>query len=153
MNTGITYLASSFYVNKTVERYNKKLVDSTGNKMGRVFLTGSGSEAMESVMKLGRQYFYELNNDTPRVNFIARNNSYHGNTLGALSVSGFISRKAPYLPLLPSNVYHISSCNAYRQQLQGESNAYFVIRKAAELEAKFQELGPNTVIVLLWNQL
>lgn len=114
--------------------------------MGRVYLTGSGSEAMEAAIKLARQYFFEQDNRTGRINFIAREGSYHGNTIGALGVSGHPARRAPYTPLLMGNVHHISSCNAYRQRKQGESNAAFVARKAAELEAKFQELGPKTVI-------
>lgn len=101
---------------------------------------------MESAIKLSRQFFYEKDKNTPRVNFIARENSYHGNTIGALGVSGFRARRAPYLPFLMDNVHHVSSCNPYRQRFQGESDASFVARKAAELEAKFQELGPETVI-------
>lgn len=114
--------------------------------MARVYLTGSGSEAMEAAIKLARQYFYEPNNKTTRVNFIAREGSYHGNTLGALSVSGHLARRAPYAPLLINNVHHISACNPYRQRQKGECDAAFVARKAGELEAKFQKLGPGTVI-------
>lgn len=106
----------------------------------------AGSEAMEAAIKLSRQFFYEPDKNTRRTNFIARETSYHGNTMGALAVSGFKARRAPYEPLLSHNVHHISSCNPYRQRWQGESDASFVARKAAELEAKFQELGPETVI-------
>lgn len=101
---------------------------------------------MEAAIKLSRQFFYEKDKNTPRVNFIAREGSYHGNTIGALGISGHVARRAPYKPFLMDNVHHISSCNAYRQRLDGESDASFVARKAAELEAKFQELGPDTVI-------
>lgn len=101
---------------------------------------------MEAAIKLSRQFFYEKDKNTPRVNFIAREGSYHGNTIGALGISGHVARRAPYKPFLMDNVHHISSCNAYRQRQDGESDASFVTRKAAELEAKFQELGPNTVI-------
>ena len=101
---------------------------------------------MEAAIKMSRQYFYEVDKQTPRVNFIARDNSYHGVTLGALSISGHLGRRAPYIPFLMKNVHHVSSCNPYRQRKEGESDATFVYRKAAELEAKFQELGPETVI-------
>lgn len=101
---------------------------------------------MESTIKLSRQYFYENDKQTPRVNFIAREHSYHGNTIGALGVSGHVARRAPYRSFLMDNVHHISPCNAYRQLRNGESNSDFVARKAAELEAKFHELGPETVI-------
>jgi adenosylmethionine-8-amino-7-oxononanoate aminotransferase len=105
-----------------------------------------GSEAMEACIKLSRQFFYEKDQCTPRVNFIAREGSYHGNTIGALGISAHAKRRAPYLPFLMQNVHHISSCNPYRQRKQGESDASFVARKAAELEEKFQQLGPETVI-------
>ena len=109
-------------------------------------LTKLGSEAMEAVIKLSRQYFYENDKQTPRVNFIARWGSYHGNTTGALGISGHLARRAPYMPFLMNNVHHISPCYPYRQRKDGESDASFVARKAAELEEKFQELGPETVI-------
>jgi adenosylmethionine-8-amino-7-oxononanoate aminotransferase len=146
LNTGTPYLASSFWACGVVEDLCKELINGTKGKMARVYLTGSGSEAMEAAIKLSRQYFYEKDKETPRVNFIAREGSYHGNTIGALSVSGYLARRAPYTPFLMKNVHHISSCNPYRQRKEGESDAAFVARKAAELEDKFQKLGPDTVI-------
>lgn len=102
---------------------------------------------MEATIKLARQYFLETEKkNTRRVNFIAREGSYHGNTIGALGMSGHMARRAPYTPFLMSNVHHVSACNPYRQRFAGESDPEFVARKAAELEAKFQELGPGTVI-------
>lgn len=104
---------------------------------------------MEAAAKLARQYYYEHDKKTPRKNFIAREESYHGNTLGALSISGHRARRAPYLPFLMDNVHRISACNPYRQRKDGESDTSFVARKAVELEAKFQELGPDTVIAFI----
>jgi adenosylmethionine-8-amino-7-oxononanoate aminotransferase len=101
---------------------------------------------MEAALKLARQYFYENDKQTPRVNFIAREYSYHGNTLGALGMSGHAARRMPYEPFLMGNVHRVSACYAYRQRKDGESDESFVARKAAELEAKFQELGPETII-------
>ncbi|KAL2074572.1 hypothetical protein VTL71DRAFT_8350 [Oculimacula yallundae] len=146
LTTGVPYLASTFWGSDIVEKLCKDLIDGTEGKMARVYLTGSGSEAMEATIKLARQYFYENDKQTTRVNFIAREHSYHGNTIGALGISGHVARRAPYTPFLMDNVHHVSPCNAYRQRQDGESDAEFVARKAAELEAKFQELGPETVI-------
>lgn len=118
--------------------------------MCKVYLTGSGSEATEAALKLARLYFFYLGNkNTSRVNFIFRDRSYHGNTLGGLSVSGFSSRKEPYHPLLIKHVHEISSCYSYRQLGDNESNYDFVVRKAAEFEMKIQELGPETVIAFI----
>ncbi|KAH7418221.1 pyridoxal phosphate-dependent transferase [Cadophora sp. MPI-SDFR-AT-0126] len=146
LTTGTPYLASTFWGSEVVEKLCKELIDGTEGKMARVYLTGSGSEAMEATIKLARQYFFENDKQTSRVNFIAREHSYHGNTIGALGISGHVARRVPYTPFLMDNVHHVSPCNAYRQRQDGESDAEFVARKAAELEAKFHELGPETVI-------
>ncbi|KAH6719996.1 pyridoxal phosphate-dependent transferase [Leptodontidium sp. MPI-SDFR-AT-0119] len=146
LTTGVPYLASTFWGSDVVEKLCKELIDGTDGKMARVYLAGSGSEAMEATIKLSRQYFYENDKKTSRVNFIAREHSYHGNTIGALGISGHVARRAPYTPFLMGNVHHVSPCNAYRQRQDEESDADFVARKAAELEAKFHELGPETVV-------
>lgn len=96
-------------------------------------------------MKLGRQYFVE-GGQPQRVNFIAREDSYHGTTLGALSMSGHKFRREKFLPMLSTNVYRVSSCYAYRQRIDHESDAEFVAKKAAELENLLLQLGSETVI-------
>ncbi|PSS18609.1 hypothetical protein M430DRAFT_28030 [Amorphotheca resinae ATCC 22711] len=149
MTTGIPYLASSYWGSEIVDDLCKELINGTDGKMAKVYLTGSGSEAMEASAKLARQYFYENDKQTPRVNFIAREGSYHGNTIGALGISGHVARRAPYLPFLMPNVHHIPACNAYRQRKEGETDESFVARKALELEEKFLELGPETVIAFI----
>lgn len=145
LKLGIPYLSSAFWGCEVVDDLCKELILGTDKKMARAYLTGSGSEAMEAAIKLSCQYFYAQNQKT-RVNFISRERSYHGNTIGALSVSEFLARKKPYSPLLMKNIHHISSCYQYRQQKESESDSEFVARKAAELENKFQELGPDTII-------
>lgn len=149
LNTGTPYLASSFWSNNVVEELCKELIRGTGEEMSRVYLTGSGSEAMEAAVKVSRQYFYDHDKNTTRVNFITRERSYHGNTIGALSLSEFAVRKEPYLPFLMQNTHHIPACYQYRQQKEGESDEEFIAKKVAELEAKFAELGPDTVIAFI----
>lgn len=107
-----------------------------------------GSEATEGALKMARQYFIEKG-ETQRTKFIAREHSYHGNTLGALSVSGHVARRAIYLPMLTNNTSLVSPCNAYRQRLETESDSDFVTRKAEELNAEFQRLGPENVIAFI----
>lgn len=80
-----------------------------------------------------------------RINFIAREQGFHGSTLGALGLSSHKGRRAPYLPLLSSHFHHVSPCFPYRYKLTDESDDDYVKRLADELEAKFQELGPHTV--------
>ena len=125
------------------------LVDSTDNEFIVAYLTGSGSDATEAAIKLIRQIALSKDPETKRDTVISRQNSYHGNTLGALSVSHHPIRQQPYEPLLMDNVEHVSSCNPYRQQLDGESDADFVARKAQELENKILEIGPEKVLCFI----
>ena len=85
------------------------------------------------------------NKQPERVNFIARQQSYHGNTLGALGLCRHTARRAPFLPYFTPHFHHVSPCFAYHYKLVDESDEAYVQRLADELEAKFQELGPHTV--------
>lgn len=105
---------------------------------------------MEAAMKLCRQYFLELPTPEPsRTQFIARRESYHGTTLGALSVGGHAGRRKGYEPILMQNVSHVSPCNAYRNKLDAESVAEYVDRLAEELDAEFQRVGPQNVCAFI----
>ena len=76
-----------------------------------------GSEAIEAALKMARQYFVETG-EPQRRHFIARRQSYHGNTLGALAAGGNEWRRAPFAPLL-IETHHIAPCFAYRFQRAG----------------------------------
>lgn len=99
---------------------------------------------MEGAIKLAHEYFV-WKGEPQRINYIAREESYHGITLGGLSMGGHLMRRAPFEELLIPNVYRISACNPYRQRLAGESDVDFVSRKAEELEQAFLRAGPDTV--------
>jgi adenosylmethionine-8-amino-7-oxononanoate aminotransferase len=79
---------------------------------GRVYFTSGGSEATETAIKLARQYWLERG-DSKRFRVVSRRQSYHGSTLGAMSVSGNVGRRAPYQPLL-AEWGHIAPCFCYR---------------------------------------
>lgn len=101
---------------------------------------------MEATMKLARQYFTEISPpQMGRVNFIARKESYHGASFGALALSGHVARRKIFEPLLMKNVSHVSYCNAYRGMLVDETTEQYVARLAQELDDEFQRLGPETV--------
>ena len=108
----------------------------------------SGSEGNEAALKLARQYFVEIG-QPERTRFIARRQSYHGNTLGALAAGGNAMRRAPYAPILSHAFSHVSPCYPYRERRDGETDAEHVARLAGELEAEFQRLGPGTVIAFI----
>jgi adenosylmethionine-8-amino-7-oxononanoate aminotransferase len=89
---------------------------------GRVYFTSGGSEATETAIKLARQYHLE-SGQSQRYGVISRRQSYHGSTLGAMSVSGNVARRAPYQPLIPE-WGHISECFAYHHAGNLEDEDY-----------------------------
>lgn len=95
-------------------------------------------------MKLSRQYFVEAG-QPQRTRFIARLPSFHGVTLGSLSMGGHLFRREMFEPMLLPNISHVSACNAYRGKKDGEADESYVERLAAELDAEFQRVGPDTV--------
>lgn len=102
---------------------------------------------MESAMKMARQYYMELNPRQPqRTNFIAREGSYHGSTLGALSMGGHVGRRKLFEGmLLDNNIHRVSAANEYRGKADGQTTEEYVQQLADELDRKFQEVGPETV--------
>ncbi|MDQ8032133.1 MAG: aspartate aminotransferase family protein, partial [Bordetella sp.] len=83
-----------------------------------------------------------------RSKVVARRQSYHGNTLGALAVGGNAWRRAQFAPLL-IDVTHVSPCYAYRDQRPGESEAQYAARLVRELEDTFLQLGPDQVMAFV----
>lgn len=101
---------------------------------------------MEAAMKMARQYYMEVSPQQPkRINFIAREGSYHGTTLGALSMGGHVSRRSLFVDMLLPNIGRVSPCNAYRGMGPEQTVEQYVEQLANELDSKFQELGPETV--------
>jgi adenosylmethionine-8-amino-7-oxononanoate aminotransferase len=125
-----------------MERLAETLVNGAPG-MGKVLLVSGGSESIEAALKLSRQYFVE-SGAPDRHLFIARRQSYHGNTLGALAVGGNEWRRKNFAPLLvPGN--HISPCFEYRDKRDDESQEEYGRRVADELEEKINELGAKNV--------
>ena len=141
----LPYAHSGFFTSEPAELLAEHLIARApaGFGAGRIAFVGSGSEAMEVALKLTRQYFIERG-EPSRSHFVARRMSYHGNTLGALSVGGHMQRRAAYAPML-MDVTHISPCYTYREQEAGETPEDYGIRIADELEAEILRLGPQTV--------
>ena len=141
----LPYAHTSFFTNEATERLAARLIELAprGFGAGRVAFVGSGSEAMEVALKLARQYFVERG-EAERSHFIARRMSYHGNTLGALSVGGHFQRRAMYAPMLmPAS--HIAPCHAYRYRGSDETERAYGRRVADELDAEIQRVGPQRV--------
>lgn len=139
----LAFAHTAFFTTEVLEELASSLIEDAPPGIERAYFTCSGSEAIESALKITRQYFLETGQPNRR-NFIARLQSYHGNTLGALSVGGHYKRRAAFEPLLMDS-HHISPCYAYRGMEPGETETQYGLRVADELEAKIQELGPETV--------
>jgi adenosylmethionine-8-amino-7-oxononanoate aminotransferase len=144
----LAYAHTAFFSSEPAEALAEMLVGHEPGGLAYAYFVSGGSEAIEASIKLARQYFIERG-EPQRQHFIARRQSYHGNTLGALAAGGNAWRRAPYAPLLSAAFSHVTPAFAYHEKHEGESDAQFVARLAAELEAEFQRLGPNTVAAFL----
>ena len=138
----LPYAHTTFFSTTALEELADTLVaDAPG--MEKVLFVSGGSEAVEAALKLSRQYFVEIG-EPQRHLFIARKQSYHGSTLGALAVGGNQWRRRLFAPLLKQG-NHISPCFEYRWRNGDESREAYGLRAADELEAKIQELGTENV--------
>lgn len=144
----LAYAHTAFFSSEPAEALAETLVGHEPGGLAYAYFVSGGSEAIEASIKLARQYFIERG-EPQRQHFIARRQSYHGNTLGALAAGGNTWRRAPYAPLLSAAFSHVTPAFAYHEKHDGESDAQFAARLAAELEAEFQRLGPNTVAAFL----
>jgi len=139
----VAYAHSSFFTTDACEDLATYLAGKAPGDLDYVYFVSGGSEAVEASLKLARQYFVEKG-QTSRRHFIARRQSYHGNTLGALAIGGNVWRREPFLPLLVP-AHHVSPCYAYRDQREDETAEQYAQRLADELDAKIRELGPENV--------
>jgi adenosylmethionine-8-amino-7-oxononanoate aminotransferase len=143
----LAYAHTSFFTTEVAEELADHLVAHAPGGIAQVYLVSGGSEAMEAALKLARQYFVEVGQPQRR-HFVARRQSYHGNTLGALSVGGNVWRRRQFAPLL-IDVTHVAPCYEYRDRRDDETPEAYGARLALELEEAFERLGPDKVIAFV----
>ena len=143
----VPYAHTAFFTSEASEALADHLIARAPDGLDRVYFVSGGSEANETALKLARQYFIEIG-QPERCRFIARLQSYHGNTLGALAVGGNMWRREPYRPLL-MDTSHIAPCYAYRHKTDAESEDAYGQRVADELETEIERLGPETVAAFI----
>lgn len=143
----LTYAHTSFFTSEQAEKLADRLCLEAPKGIDRVYLVSGGSEAIEAALKLARQYYVEKG-EPNRKAIIARQQSYHGNTLGALAAGGNKWRRDQFAPLL-IDTHHIAPCFAYRGKNESEDDFDYGQRVANELEHKLLELGPNTVMAFI----
>jgi len=143
----LSYAHTGYFTNQPQELLADELIAHAPRGLTRAFFVTGGSEATEAALKLARQYHVECGRPNRR-RFISRRFSYHGNTLGALSVSGHVARRETYLPLL-QEVTRISACFAYRGKQPGETDGDYGDRVAEELQIAILREGPENVAAFI----
>ena len=145
--TGLSFAHTGFLTSEPAEALADLLIKHAPGDISHVYLVSGGSEATEAAVKLARQYFVEIGQPERR-HLIARRQSYHGNTLGALAAGGNEWRRAQFAPLL-INVSHIAPCYEYVDRTENESAFDYGQRVAQELEDEILRLGPKTVMAFM----
>ncbi|WP_415404383.1 aspartate aminotransferase family protein [Tateyamaria sp. SN3-11] len=143
----LAFAHTGFLTSEPAEALADLLAAHAPGRLDRVYFVSGGSEATEAAIKLARQYFVETGQPERR-HLIARQQSYHGNTLGALAAGGNALRKRQFEPLLVE-VSHIAPCYEYVLRADDESAAEYGQRAAQELEDEILRLGPDTVMAFM----
>lgn len=143
----LAFAHTGFFTSEPAEALASLLAEHAPGDLSRVYFVSGGSEATEAALKLARQYFVEKG-EPQRGRIIARRQSYHGNTLGALAAGGNAWRREQFAPLLMA-VSHIAPCYEYRLRAEGETSAAYGARAAQELEDEILRLGPDTVMAFI----
>src|SRR5262249_57602848 len=139
----LAYAHSGSFTTDALEGLAADLVARAPRELDHAYSVSGGSEAVEAALKIARQYFVERGEPNRR-HVIARWQSFHGHTLGALATGGNLARRMRFAPLL-FPVTHIGPCYAYRYRHEGESDEAYGRRAADALERAIVELGPDTV--------
>ncbi|KAK5705817.1 hypothetical protein LTR17_021328 [Elasticomyces elasticus] len=143
----VEYCRSTLFRTSASRDLSQKLVASTQGRMKRVVIVNSGSEAVDAALKLSILYFHSIG-QSERVRFIARESSYHGSSVAALSLGYHKRRRELYQGILGHdgvNFSHVSRAFAYRDQKAGQTEEQYVEQLVKELDNEFQAVGPDTV--------
>lgn len=143
----MAFAHTSFFTSDPAEQLAQLLIEQSNDAFTKVMFLSSGSEAVESAIKLARQY-HVSKGETGRINFICRQYAYHGNTLGALSAGWNPPRRQAFEPLLSSAFHHVSPC-FYSRDGRGQTEAAYVDHLIQEYEDMFDALGPSSVAAIL----
>ncbi|WP_127115253.1 aspartate aminotransferase family protein [Shimia sediminis] len=143
----LAFAHTGFFTSDPAEDLADLLIANAPGTLDRVYFVSGGSEATEAAIKLARQYHVERG-EPQRSHIIARKQSYHGNTLGALAAGGNEWRREQFAPLLV-NVSHISPCYEYVGRADGETARDYGLRMAQELEDEILRLGTDKVIAFM----
>ncbi len=135
------------FTSDAFEQLTELILRKCGPPFTHIVYCSSGSEAVESALKIALQY-WDARGERSRKHFIARERSYHGNTLGALSASGFVERRRPFEGAL-LDVSLVSAANAYRPA-GGTAGSQLTAFLARELDARIRSIGAERVAGFLF---
>jgi adenosylmethionine-8-amino-7-oxononanoate aminotransferase len=144
----MAYAHTGTFANQPAEDLADFILRDERGGLTRAWFCSSGSEGNEAAIKLARQYFLEIN-QPQRTRTIARRQSYHGTTLGALAAGGNMMRREYYEPILSQTHTLVSPCFAYRFKQPGETDGQYLDRLILELDTAFQRVGPETVMAFI----
>ncbi|KAI3554533.1 aminotransferase class-III [Colletotrichum abscissum] len=144
----VSYVHTQAYTTQPAEELADLILDGNPHGLEKAFFVCSGSEAVESALKLARQYHFE-NGQPQRKHFIGRKQAYHGNTMATMSISTVASRKVPYEGFSYPHVSYVSPAYPYQYQRADETEDEFTARLLAEIEDEFQRIGPDNVIAFV----
>lgn len=143
----VAFAHTGFLSSEPAEALADLLIANAPEGIDKVYFVSGGSEAVEAAIKLARQYAIETGKPSKH-RLIARRQSYHGNTLGALAAGGNEWRRAPYAAMLPEGS-HIAPCFEYRDRADDETPEAYGLRVANELEAEIERLGADNVMAFI----
>lgn len=143
----MAFAHTGFFTSDPAEELANRLIQHAPEGLSHVYFVSGGSEAVEAALKLARQFHIE-NGEPQREHVIARRQSYHGNTLGALAAGGNQWRRRQFEPLLV-NVSHIAPCYEYIDKREGETSFDYGQRAAQDLEEEILRLGEDKVIAFI----
>ncbi len=144
----LEYVHTSFMSSEPAEALADDLIAHGPAGMSHVYFVSGGSEGVEAALKMAVQFHAERG-APQRTAIIARWQSYHGNTLGALAAGGNRLRRAQFASLLAGCMSHIDECYEYRGRRSDETADAYGQRMADQLEAQIQRLGPQNVAAFI----
>ena len=143
----LAYAHTAFFTNEPQEQLATRLADRFPEPNARVYFSSSGSEANETAIKLARHYWLSQGRDDKHI-VVSRQQSYNGNTIGALSVSGAPQRREVFVPLL-HDWPRIDPCYSYRHQHNDESAEDYAARSAHALEKAVSDHGADNIAAFI----
>ncbi|WP_174811857.1 aminotransferase family protein [Salinadaptatus halalkaliphilus] len=144
----LEYTSSMLFANEPAMEFTEKISAFTPGGFEHTWLVSGGSEANESAMKLARQYHYERGNEG-KYKVISRRRSYHGNTAGAMALSGFPARQTKMEPLFANFPTSVSGTPYRCEYCDGEGGRSCGIECANDIERLLQDEDPETVAAVI----